>query len=109
MVKDLSWDLIEHIRSFCDIDTKSSMFKAGIPMQRVRSCVRYLPIEASLNYCNEWHVVIPIGTDGKKYVVTKGSRTPFLVYMLGGEYEQHMGFWDHVRSRYFFVKTHFGP
>jgi hypothetical protein len=123
MLPSLPIELIRHIRSFCDVDTKINMFKAGIDMEpldkvlcsRVETFIKPHNVivhdypESDVN--GENFMVLPISksTTASKYIIRKGIRSTYIVsLMLANEYKEWLGF-EQPDGRYEWIEVFFGP
>lgn len=108
----LPLEIIQHIRTFADIDTKIAMYRAGIPMSKIHSQPIPAPLAAELNIVGEPYIQIQIQDTNKIFMITKGNITPYLVDLWSpGESNavQCLGFFDTQKQGYFFVDVVFGP
>ena len=63
------------IRSYCDIDTKISLYKAGIPMQKTKQEFHIPQHDICSNFVHEPCLRLNIKDTNKWYNITKGNIT----------------------------------
>lgn len=95
-------EIVRHVRSFCDTETKIAMYRAGIPMEPVSTTVGFAPHKVGTNCVGEPYMELKMGT--ATYTVIKGNITPFLVYLDGSEHRHWCGF--PRGSSYMFVEVY---